>query len=368
MRRKERKLVPILSNELPNVHYVKFMRGSTNAWGSLKETPNKISDDTLYFIYENAEHSTEGKLYLGQKLISGVGGNISGDININDIGDIYIDDETLADKQILVYNDTTEQWENTSLSTIINTAVGVMQGATAAAAGISGLVPRPLAGDQGKFLRGDGAWSVINVPTFNTDVFSLDSNNEYILNGYNLASVGSIPIKTNNGVEWSNSVVGTLNYQITTLEKIQAQLAGTDPEPIDEDKIYLIDNGNDPSSGNKYSEYMVINNHLEQIGTLGNVNLTEYVKITTFNTEVSKLEDVLYDKINEQTGENDLGLISRVSYLENTYVSKADVGDLNQLILSAGNTTLVEEVNTINNSMTSLAERMKWQELHEENI
>jgi len=81
-----------------NVHYVKFMRGSLAAWETLLTTPEKISDDTLYFIYENAEHSTEGKLYLGQKLISGVGGNISGDININDIGDIYIDDEALIDK------------------------------------------------------------------------------------------------------------------------------------------------------------------------------------------------------------------------------------------------------------------------------
>jgi len=122
--------MPILNND-PNVHYVKFMRGSVSAWETLKTTPEKISDDTLYFIYRNAQTSTEGKLYLGQKLISGVGdGSFSGDISINDIGDVYIDDETLSDKQILVYNDTTEQWENASLSTIINTAVGIMQGAT----------------------------------------------------------------------------------------------------------------------------------------------------------------------------------------------------------------------------------------------
>ena len=146
MRRKERIKVPNLFND-PNVHYVKFMRGSVAAWEALKLTPNKISNDTLYFIYQNAETSTDGKLYLGLKLISGVGSGSTGDININDIGDVYIDNEILADKQILVYNETTEQWENTSLSTIINTAVGVMQGATASAAGISGLVPVPQAGD-----------------------------------------------------------------------------------------------------------------------------------------------------------------------------------------------------------------------------
>ena len=48
-----------------NVHYVKFMRGSIAAWNILKTTPENISNDTLYFIYENAETSTDGKLYLG---------------------------------------------------------------------------------------------------------------------------------------------------------------------------------------------------------------------------------------------------------------------------------------------------------------
>ena len=84
--------MPNLIND-SNVHYVKFMRGSAAAWATLQATPTKINNDTLYFIYENAETSTQGKLYLGQKLISGVGeGNVE-NININDIGDIYIDNE-----------------------------------------------------------------------------------------------------------------------------------------------------------------------------------------------------------------------------------------------------------------------------------
>lgn len=37
--------------------------------------------------------------------------------------------------------------------------VGVMAGATTVADGRPGAVPRPLAGDQGKFLRGDGSWT-----------------------------------------------------------------------------------------------------------------------------------------------------------------------------------------------------------------
>ena len=187
------------------------MRGSVAAWENLQMTPERISNDTLYFIYEDAQTSTDGKLYLGQKLISGIDDGIS-NISINDIGDVFIDDEVLADKQILVYNETTEQWENTSLSTIINTAVGVMRGASAAAAGKSGLVPAPEAGDQDKFLRGDGSWAFISVPTFNSDIFTVN-NNEVSLNGFSAAPVGTVPIKTSNGIEWSNSAVGTLNRQ-----------------------------------------------------------------------------------------------------------------------------------------------------------
>lgn len=332
------------------------MRGSTSAWENLLTTPERISDDILYFIYQNAQTATEGKLYLGKKLISGVGngGSISGDINLSDLGDIFIDEEMLSDKQILVYNDTSERWENTSLSTIINTAVGVMQGATAITNGVSGLVPVPSAGDQNKFLKGNGTWTTINLPTFNAEIFSLN-NDEVSLQNYNLALVGSVPIKTRNGIEWSTALTGTLNRQITTLEKLQNQLNGTDPDPLDENTIYMVANNNSESS-NRYDEYMIINNTLELLGSFGEVNLTNYVTNTVFNTAVQSLENILNDQINEQTGETEYGLISRVTTIENNYVSKAQIGDLNNLLLSNNNTTLVEEVNTIN-------ERLKWHDI-----
>ena len=38
-----------------------------------------------------------------------------------------------------------------------------MEGATASAAGAEGNVPAPAAGDQEKFLRGDGTWAEVNV-------------------------------------------------------------------------------------------------------------------------------------------------------------------------------------------------------------
>jgi hypothetical protein len=49
-----------------NKHLVNFTRGTTASWENLlQNTPEKIDNDTLYFIYDDIETSTFGKLYLG---------------------------------------------------------------------------------------------------------------------------------------------------------------------------------------------------------------------------------------------------------------------------------------------------------------
>jgi hypothetical protein len=49
----------------------------------------------LYFVY--AEDSDDGELYLGEKLIAGLE-------NLSSLSDIEINNENLADKQILMYD------------------------------------------------------------------------------------------------------------------------------------------------------------------------------------------------------------------------------------------------------------------------
>ena len=102
----------ILSNK--NVHYVKFMRGSTAAWEALKRTPSKISDDTLYFIYDQVEKPNEGKLYLGKKLISGKfdAGDIGG---INKLDDVDINEETLVQGDLLQWDELAQSWTNAKM-------------------------------------------------------------------------------------------------------------------------------------------------------------------------------------------------------------------------------------------------------------
>ena len=43
----------------------------------------------------------------------------------------------------------------------VKAMISVMDGATSSADGASGLVPQPLAGDQDKFLKGDGTWGTV---------------------------------------------------------------------------------------------------------------------------------------------------------------------------------------------------------------
>lgn len=75
------------------------------------------------------------------------------------------------------------QYVLTQLKTKINASVPAdMTGATESAAGIHGQVPAPAAGDQAKFLRGDGTWANTPYPsTFNG------------ADGSNAGTVGLVP-------------------------------------------------------------------------------------------------------------------------------------------------------------------------------
>lgn len=136
---------------MPNIlpGYVRFLRGTKAAFDKII-TKDK---DTLYFIYDS-EDQTKGSLYLGNKLIGGGSGSTTTVTDINDLANVLI--SNVQDKQILVYDASAGKWVNKTPEEI---QVEVMTGATADAAGTSGLVPAPVAGEQDKYLRGDGVWA-----------------------------------------------------------------------------------------------------------------------------------------------------------------------------------------------------------------
>ncbi len=67
------------------VNYVKFQRGSQTAYDLLVSN-NRVDENTLYFIYPE-NNSTVGKLYLGNRLISG-GDVVLTAASLNDLADV----------------------------------------------------------------------------------------------------------------------------------------------------------------------------------------------------------------------------------------------------------------------------------------
>ena len=132
---------------IPTTSYVKFLRGTPSAYQNLSpKDPN-----TLYYVYE--PNADRGVLYLGDKLISG---SLSAATSLSDLTDITLS-AGITEGSLLVYNGS--QWVNRPLADILEIIVGTMVGATDQLDGEAGIVPTPHAGDQNKYLRGDGTWA-----------------------------------------------------------------------------------------------------------------------------------------------------------------------------------------------------------------
>ena len=291
----------------PTTSYVKFAKGTQAAFDALTTKP----DDTLFFVYED-NNSTTGSLWLGNKQI--------GDGSVATLSELI--SETVQDGELLVYNETNDTWEPLPIEDII----GEMTGATAQAAGSSGLVPVPQAGDQNKFLRGDGTWVEIAGGNLSIDDNQFTTvNGELSLYGFSTATAGSMPLKAVDGsIEWATPVteqrVNTLISEASSLG-LRRVIISDISEVVSEAYIYLLPKQNG-SNGNLYDEYMLINNQVEKIGD----------------------------------GTNSISLDGYVT----TSIYQAEVGDLSQLTRASGapDSTIIDELNDIN-------ERLTWQEIVE---
>ena len=90
-------------------NYVKFQRGSEQAYNNLAVK----NQDTLYFVY-NGSDSTTAKLYLGNKLLSGIGEG-TGVTSLSALEDVLITGTPPAGS-FLVYTD--GKWVNKSISAV----------------------------------------------------------------------------------------------------------------------------------------------------------------------------------------------------------------------------------------------------------
>ena len=245
----------------PTESLVKFVRGTKQQFAQITK-----ENDVLYFVYDSND-STTGELWLGNKQI--------GDGGVDSLSSLISGEA--QDGNLLVYDAVSQDWVQMSPDEAIRT----MSGATSDAAGQSGFVPVPQAGDQNKFLKGDGTWSNVPSNIVSVDEKSLVSvENVLSLNGYETAAVGTIPQKSSTGITWVNpSVSGGLSYtKVSSLDEVTQEAT-----------VYLVPNGN--STGNLYDEYMFLDGKAELIGNSSQaINLDDYVTNEIFNTKVGSLE------------------------------------------------------------------------------
>ena len=93
------------------VNYVKFQRGSQAAYDRLVEL-NRVEDNTLYFIYTG---DNDGKLYLGDRLISGNSNTSS--LSLAQLTDVLVNE--IKENSFLVQN-AEGKWYNKSLSDVVD--------------------------------------------------------------------------------------------------------------------------------------------------------------------------------------------------------------------------------------------------------
>ncbi len=191
-----------------NVKYVKFRRGTPAEFEALLTK----DPDSLYFISElNAE---TGKLYLGDILISG-----GSAVSLSSLGDVLIGAGITANS-LLVYDGTQQKWVNKPISEVLASISGLseMVGATANADGAGGTVPQPHAGDQNKFLRGDGTWASpsLDLAQLQQDVVDLQAVTTTIVGNDSNKSMREV------AAEEVATIVGNAPQAYDTLQEIAA--------------------------------------------------------------------------------------------------------------------------------------------------
>ena len=283
-------------------NYVKFQRGSEQAYNNLAVK----NQDTLYFVY-NGSDSTTAKLYLGNKLLSGIGEG-TGVTSLSALEDVLITGTPPAGS-FLVYTD--GKWVNKSVS-----AVASM-----------------IAAEQSLGIK-------INTSQFKFDVAT--GNLEVV--GFSDATSEAIAFKGTDGtLSWGtpkiiSDISDNLNNLNTTLESIINEKSAAInhlfykkvdnlDDAIDNNTIYLVPNEN-AIAQNSYSEYLVVDGVPELLGNVntGEINLDGYATVES----LTKLET----KFNSVVG---------------------DITQLNNYNADSPQ-TIIDELNAIN-------ERLKWEDI-----
>lgn len=299
---------------MPNINYVKFQRGTLKAYNS-QVNRNLIDNNTLYFVYESAA-ATSGQLYLGKKLISGVGSGTSV-TKLSDLTDVIA---TTAENGSFLVCNADGKWEATTLNDVATLIASQLQ---------------------------------INVNTNTFEFVDVDGQNpELNLLGFNSATSGSYAkVGTDGKLKWIKpdkdfdviaQEVGELQTTIEGLDTVIANkiaqanhLTYKKVASLDDIKevntIYLVPK--EGSENDAYTEYMFIDSKVEHLGTFNNGDLSGYVTTEQLQAVDGKFQN----------------------YVTKT-VFNTTVGNLDELSNYTEGTTIVNEINNI-------YDRLVWKEI-----
>ena len=132
--------------------YVAFVKATEALWSKME--PSQRLDNVLYFVVDGPDDSI-GKLYLGNTLIAD--GNGVTDVRVDNLLDVDIN--AINGGDVLMYNMSTNKWENISLASQIGNLIKVFSPDSESSTGTVGIVPAPQAGQQDLYLKGDGSWA-----------------------------------------------------------------------------------------------------------------------------------------------------------------------------------------------------------------
>ena len=358
--------------------FVKFSRGLKSIYQNLAHKDN----DTLYLVYDTNDSET-GSLYLGNKLISSVSNSSS--LSLNDLTDVAITGN-LEDGMLLHYNQSTGQgkWEAISLSELLEDIPSTGLRDNISIVNSLNNIQNPQEKDiavvnNNVYIRNNNAWEQLTDSNLATRISNLE--NQIGTSGDSGEEPTGLYKKIVDLKEEILESIGDLShltYQIVNnLQDIDvtAEEAAT--------TIYLVPK-NDNQENDGYDEYFVINGNLEKIGTLADLDLSNYARLDDNRflsaeqikkvnaitldeddniiiqaAQVSDLTDVIRENqliksvagVFNITDEGELQLKAVPSIDLSDYVTydyfESTVGDINAL----QNNTIIDEINELKTSV-----------------
>lgn len=321
------------------VNFVKFQRGSVEAYGLLRDR-NAVDPDTLYFLYDSANPENGGDLYLGYTLIGGTSSSSPSVSSLNELSDVSLLG-SLTDGMILQYSGIRNKWVNKPIAEVMEAA--------GAATGTNVTVETAVPEGQtiGSILTSitnpkEGDIAVIaGIPYVYDGTEWVSLTNSSVLDRVTTLETEVANIKSTIQTVRSeiDSKIAAANH--LTYRKLQSgqTIADIDTTASDIDRTVFLVPADDSDTSNRYYEYMYVDGQFEKIGSWA-TNLSGYVTQTQLNTAVGSLQD-------------------QITQFSSTYVTlqkyNNEVGNINSILTATGKSST-----TISAEIVDLYGRLQW--------